>query len=106
MFSHSVFFTLKDWAAVDELLGACRSHLTGYPGTVSFACGPRALTSVRNVDDQTFDLAVHLMFDSQVSYDAYAAADRHTAFSAGYMHLWSRVRVFDAIVGPVETVVS
>lgn len=99
--AHVVFFTLKDKspAAVQQLVDGCRRHLTGHPGTISFAAGPRTPDLVRQVNDREFDVALLLVFASRADHDRYQADPRHLQFIAESKENWTQVRVFDADVG-------
>ena len=96
MLSHAVYFTLKDRspAAVRALLAACEQHLTGHPGTVSFAVGTPAPYD-RQVNDRGFDVALEIVFESHAAHDAYQTAARHAEFIAEQAPNWAQVRVFD-----------
>lgn len=96
---HNVYFTLKDRseAARQKLLAACRTYLTGHPGTVFFACGTLAEELQRDVNDRDFDVALHLIFQDQAAHDAYQAAPRHEQFIAENRANWAKVRVFDSV---------
>jgi hypothetical protein len=98
--AHLVFFTLKDRTppAREALVAACRKYLSDHPGTVHFSAGPRAEGYARPVNDQAFDVALVVVFDSQAAHDAYQAAPRHKEFIAEQSPNWAQVRVFDALV--------
>ncbi len=99
-FAHSVFFTLKDaceTASVD-LAAACQKYLSDHPGTLYFAVGRRAVDYGRPVNDQQFDVALHLTFSSESDHDRYQQSERHQQFLAENENSWSQVRVFDAFV--------
>jgi hypothetical protein len=100
MLSHDVYFTLHDRseAARAALVTACQTYLTGHPGTVFFACGTLCDELRREVNDLDFDVALHLVFDSKASHDAYQSAPRHDQFIAEQKANWARVRVFDSVV--------
>jgi hypothetical protein len=100
MLAHNVYFTLKDRSpeARDALVAACREYLTGHPGTVFFACGTRALGLERPVNVTDFDVALHMVFDSRESHDAYQVAPRHERFVAENKETWALVRVLDSAV--------
>ena len=95
--AHIVFFTLKDRsdAAIDSFIAACRASLTGHPGTIHFSAGPRAQLRAP-VNDQQFDVAVVLIFETQAAHDAYQSSPRHKQFLADQSPHWTQVRVFDA----------
>jgi hypothetical protein len=100
MLAHNVYFSLNDSspAAVQRLLDACRKYLTGHPGTVSFAVATLAQELTRPVNDRDFDVALHIVFDSQASHDAYQQAARHQQFIDENRASWKKVRVFDSVV--------
>jgi hypothetical protein len=104
MLSHAVYFTLKDRSpeAAARLVSACRQHLTGHPGTLSFAVGTCASYD-RQVNDRDFDVALEIVFESHDAHDAYQVADRHEQFIAENATTWARVRVFDADLAAFET---
>jgi hypothetical protein len=76
--NHDVFFTLKDRStkAIDKLV----AELT------------------REVNDQEFQVALHVVFDSLASQNQYQVADRHNQFIAANKENWEKVRVFDSTV--------
>jgi hypothetical protein len=96
--SHAVYFTLKHRtpAAAAKLVAACREHLTGHPGTVSFSVGTCATAFDRQVNDRDFDVALVIVFESHAAHDAYQVAPRHDQFIAENATDWAKVRVFDA----------
>jgi hypothetical protein len=98
--AHVVFFTLKERtaAAREALVAACHKYLTGHPGTVHFSAGARGEAYTRPVNDQEFDVALVVVFDSEAAHDAYQSAPRHKEFIAEQSPEWAKVRVFDALV--------
>jgi hypothetical protein len=98
--AHLVFFTLTDRssASVDAFVGLCREHLSDHPGTVHFSAGPRGESYTRPVNDQEFDVALVLVFQSEADHDAYQVSPRHKQFLAEASQRWAKVRVFDALV--------
>lgn len=98
-FAHMVYFTLKDKssAKVAELVAACKEYLDKHPGTIYFSVGTLA-DMHRPVNDREFDVALHVVFDSQQAHDAYQAAERHLQFIEQQKSNWERVRVFDSVV--------
>ena len=100
MLAHNVYFTLNDKSEAGQaaLVAACREHLTGHPGVLFFACGTREAGLSRPVNDQGFDVALHLVFESKAAHDVYQDSDRHVAFVEGNKHCWERARVFDSDV--------
>ena len=98
MFSHIVYFDLIDKSAekVEELINACNKYLTDHDGTVFYSAGPRCEDMQRDVNDQDFDVALHVIFENKDQHDAYQVAERHLSFIAEGKPNWDRVRVFDA----------
>ncbi|MCA9174699.1 Dabb family protein [bacterium] len=98
MLSHIVFFNLKDNTADarQALVDACREHLDGHEGTVFFAVGTRTPDLQREVNDQTFDVALHVIFATRENQDAYQTDPRHLKFIAENRDNWAQVRVFDS----------
>lgn len=98
--AHMVFFTMKERtdAAREKLVEACHEHLTDHPGTEYFSAGERAEEFDREVNDQDYDVALHVVFESKAAHDAYQIAPRHKQFVAENSATWSKVRVFDSWV--------
>jgi len=96
MLAHHVYFLLKDRSAasIAWLVAGCREHLTGHPGTTSFAVGTCAAYD-RQVNDRDYDVALTIVFESHAAHDAYQTADRHNRFIAEHAETWAKVRVFD-----------
>jgi hypothetical protein len=93
-----VYFTLKDSSeeAIQRLVASCKEYLSGHPGTVLFAVGTRVPDLLREVNDQDFDVALQLVFESRQAHDAYQVHERHVKFIETNRGNWSQVRVFDA----------
>ena len=74
--AHMVFFTLKDStsASKQKLVAACRKYLSGHDGEIYFSTGARAEEMKREVNDQGFDVALHIVFRDKKSYEKYADA--------------------------------
>jgi hypothetical protein len=100
MLAHNVYFSLIDRspAAKARLVEACRKYLSGHPGTVFFAAGTLAEELDRPVNDRDFDVALHLIFQSQKHHDDYQVAPRHEQFVEENKATWKKVRVFDSLV--------
>jgi heme-degrading monooxygenase HmoA len=101
MLAHDVYFTLHDNspAARQKLVDACRKYLSGHPGQVWFAAGTLAAELTREVNDRDFDVALHVVFQSQADHDRYQRAEPHLRFIAESKANWKRVRVFDSWLG-------
>jgi stress responsive alpha/beta barrel protein len=95
--AHIVFFTLNESTPEyrRKFVELCQTHLTGHPGEVYFSVGTLADLS-RDVNDRGFDVALHVVFQSQADHDAYQTAPRHREFIAAAKPMWKKVRVFDS----------
>lgn len=100
MLSHDVFFTLKDSSpgACQALVDACHRHLGGIDGIAFFTAGTREISSARDVNDDAFHVALHVVFPDQATHDAYQTAPTHADFIAACEDNWEQVRVFDSVV--------
>lgn len=100
LLAHNVFFTLKDnsAAARTKLVEACKKYLTHHAGEVFFAAGTRAEEFNREVNDQDFDVALHIVFKDKAAHDKYQDAQRHKQFIEENKDNWKKVRVFDSTV--------
>ena len=98
--AHLVFFTLKDRepAARDAFAALCHEHLSGHAGTVHYSAGARGESYARPVNDQDFDVALVLVFETEADHEAYLVSPRHKQFLASAAPQWEKVRVFDALV--------
>lgn len=99
--AHMVYFTLHDKspAAVEKLLAACRHYLTGHAGTEYFAVGTRVADLQRPVNQQDYEVGLHVVFTDRQAHDRYQTDPRHLQFIAENKGNWERVRVFDSYVG-------
>ena len=100
MLSHDVYFTLKDNSAKAKqtLVDACKKYLSKHPGEVFFATGVRAEEYKRDVNDQDWDVALHIVFTDNAAHDKYQDALRHKQFIDEQKANWKKVRVFDSLV--------
>ena len=100
MLSHDVFFTLKDSSpdACRALVDACHRHLGGIDGSLFFTAGTREASLDREVNDDAFHVALHVVFPDQATHDAYQAAPAHADFITEGEANWAQVRVFDSVV--------
>lgn len=99
-FAHMVYFTLASESPENQekLIAACEKHLSKHEGEVYFSAGARATDFKRDVHDQGFSVALHIVFESKAAYEKYAPHPRHEKFIAENKALWSKVRVFDSYV--------
>jgi hypothetical protein len=100
MLAHNVYFTLHDNSdsARQALVAACKKYLKSHPGVLFFACGTPQEELQRPVNDRAFDVALHVVFDSLASHDAYQDAPPHHKFVEENKPNWKQVRVFDSKV--------
>jgi succinylarginine dihydrolase len=98
--AHMVFFTLASDTPENQekLIAACEKHLSGHDGTVYFSVGGLAKDLKRDVNDQGFQVALHIVFENKAAYEKYAPHPRHNKFIEENKALWSKVRVFDSYV--------
>ena len=98
--AHDVYFSLNDATegAKAALVAACKKHLTGHAGEVSFSAGVLAAELNRPVNDRDFDVALHIVFASKAAHDQYQDAPRHKQFIEENQKNWRKVRVFDSLV--------
>jgi hypothetical protein len=100
--AHMVYFKLKDnsGAARAKLVAACKLLLTGHEGTVFFATGNLAGDLRREVNDQNFDVSLHIVFANKAGHDKYQDHPRHLKFVEENKPNWEKVRVFDSYLSP------
>lgn len=96
--AHMVFFTLAEPSDAnrDTLIAACHEHLADHGGVTHFSVGAVATELARPVNDKSFHVALHVVFDSRESHDRYQTHPRHLAFIKEAKSLWSKVQVFDS----------
>ena len=97
MFSHIVVF----WTdpanpnAADELLAGANQLLKNIPGVVQFHIG-KMKPSHRPVVEQSYQVALNLIFPNQKAQDDYQGHPRHVEFVEKYVRrLVKRVVVYD-----------
>ncbi len=95
---HDVYFSLHDASpeAVERLVGACVEYLAPAAGILSFAVGTRVEAHQRDVNDQAFDVSLHIVFETQAQHDAYQSAPEHLRFIEACSDNWKAVRVHDS----------
>ena len=98
--AHMVFFKLKDnsAAASTKLVNECSKYLEPQAGIAYFSAGTLARELNREVNDQNFDVALHVVFNDLKHHDAYQDSDMHNEFIANNKDNWEKVRVFDSHV--------
>jgi hypothetical protein len=100
--AHMVYFTLKDNspAACEKVVTACKKYLTKHPGEVYFSAGVIAKEIKSQVNDQEFDVGLHIVFEDMKAFEQYRDAPRHLEFIKEGQANWKKVRVFDSLVTP------
>lgn len=100
MHAHNVYFSLKDKSseAVEQFIADSKLYLAVNSGIKSFACGALEVELDREVNDQDFDVSLHVLFESRKAHDAYQIAPSHNEFVARNKDNWAAVRVFDSAV--------
>ena len=99
MFSHVVIF----WTdpanpnAADELIAGGKKYLAPIPGALQFHMG-KMVGSHRAVVDQTYQVALNLIFPDKAAQDAYQVHPEHVKFVDANKPTWAGVRVFDSYV--------
>ena len=97
MFSHVVIFWTKPEVAdaTEKLLAGAEKYLKDIPGVRHYHCGVMA-SSHRDVVDQTYQVALNLVFDDQATQDVYQEHPRHLEFvEKVFKPNCSRVVVYD-----------
>lgn len=97
MFSHVVIFWTdpKLPAAADEVLAGAERYLKGIPGIVHFHAG-KMVPSHRSVVDQSYQVALNLVFADKKSQDAYQSHPLHLEFvEKAFKPNCRQVRVYD-----------
>lgn len=81
MFSHIVIFWTDPTipTAADELIAAASHYLKSIPGVLNFHVG-RMASSHRPVVDQTYQVALNLVFPDKKTQDDYQAHPLHIEF--------------------------
>jgi hypothetical protein len=81
MFSHVVIFWTNPNkpGAVDDLLAGARKYLTNIPGIVHFHVG-RMAPSHRAVVDQSYQVALNIVFTDKAAQDIYQDHPDHQEF--------------------------
>jgi hypothetical protein len=96
MFSHVVIF----WTdpanpnAADELLAGMDRYLKPIPGVLHFHAG-KMVGSHRPVVDQTYQVALNLVFTDKQAQDVYQVHPLHLDFVKVCSPLWKKVTVYD-----------
>ena len=86
MFSHIVVFWTDPAQpqAADELVAGAQKLLASIPGVTQFHIG-KMVGSPRPVVDQSYQVALNLIFPSKQAQDEYQAHPQHVEFVAKYV---------------------
>ena len=82
MLSHVVIFWIKPDAApdaADQLLAGCLQYLKDLPGVVNFHAG-KMVPSHRPVVDQSYQVALNVVFTDKAAEEAYQIDPTHLEF--------------------------
>ncbi|KAB2674497.1 MAG: Dabb family protein [Verrucomicrobia bacterium] len=81
MFSHVVVFWIdpSNPTAADELVAGCEKYLRPIPGVITFHVG-RMVGSPRPVVEQTYQVALNLVFPDKQAQDDYQVHPLHIEF--------------------------
>jgi hypothetical protein len=97
MFSHVViFWTDPDKAdAADELIAGANQYLRNIPGIQHFHIG-KMVHSHRPVVDQTYQVALNVMFENKQAQDSYQEHPSHLEFvDKVFKRVCKRVTIYD-----------
>ncbi len=97
MFSHIVIFWTdpNQPKAADELVAGANEYLRPIPGVLHFHVG-KMVSSHRPVVDQTYQVALNIVFPDKKAQDDYQVHPRHVEFvEKVFKRLCQRVAVFD-----------
>ena len=97
MFSHLVIFWTDPAqpGAADELVAAAQRYLAPIPGIQHFHVG-RMVASPRAVVDQTYQVALNVIFPDKAAHDAYQVHPLHVEFvEKVFRRVCRRVLVYD-----------
>ncbi len=81
MFSHIVVFWTRPQkpGAADELIAGANKYLKNIPGVLQFHVG-KMVPSHRPVVDQTYQIALNIVFPDKRAHDAYQTHPAHQEF--------------------------
>jgi Stress responsive A/B Barrel Domain len=97
MFSHVVIFWTdhEQPHTADELLAGIKKYLEPIPGVAHFSVG-KMVPSPREVVDQSYHVALNIVFANKQAHDDYQAHPMHQEFvHAVLKRLCKKVRVYD-----------
>jgi len=103
MFTHCVFFWLKDGTTAQERATFERgvASLIAIPGVFHGTFGVPAATD-RPVIDRSYSYGLMVKFEDQATHDAYQVHAIHKEFLKNCSQLWTRVQVYDFVDPPAR----
>ena len=100
MLSHVVIFWIKPDAApdaADQLLAGCLQYLKDLPGVVNFHAG-KMVPSHRPVVDQSYQVALNVVFTDKAAEEAYQIHPTHLEFvEKVFKPLCDRAVIYDFV---------
>lgn len=96
--AHAVYFDLKDPRDSEALMRECRERLVAIPGVRALEVGERCLEFKTPRNDQTFDVALWVIFEDQAAHDGYQVHPQHRALVEAWTPKLAGIEVFDAWV--------
>jgi len=97
MFSHIVIFWTdpKNPKAADELVAGANQYLKDIPGVLSFHVG-KMVSSHRPVVDQSYQVALNLIFPDKKTQDDYQVHPQHLEFvEKVFKRVCTKVVIYD-----------
>src|SRR5437879_5371280 len=97
MFSHVVIFWTdpKQPAGADELVAGAKKYLQPIPGVLQFHVG-KMVPSHRPVVDQSYQVALNILFPDKTTQDAYQTHPQHIEFvEKVFKRVCTKAAVFD-----------
>ena len=96
MFSHVVIFWTDPTnpKAADDLIAGALKYLAPIPGVLHFHIG-KMVGSHRPVVDQTYQVALNLVFTDKKAQDDYQVHPEHLKFVDNCKQLWKKVNIYD-----------
>lgn len=82
--------------AREQLVGDCRTLLSGIPAVRHLWAGRPAGTE-REVVDNSYDVGLCVILDDAAAHDVYQAHPLHKEFIARNKEHWVRIRVYDFV---------
>lgn len=97
MFSHIVIFWTdpENPAAADNIVAGALEYLKPIPQVRTFHVGRMVESERKDVVDQSYQVALNLIFDTKADQDAYQVHPLHLDFVAKCKANWQRVVIYD-----------